>query len=102
MAGNIGAQGFPVGEYLSDELEARGWTTRDCALRMGGDPDVDELTLDFILAVLDAPDEHPIRDATMGEGTARGLEIALGTSAETWLNLDRAYREWRAANKRIS
>lgn len=89
----IGAEGFPVGEYIKDELEARGWSTRDCAERMGGDVDLDHLTLDLHLCV--SPD-HAAHDATMSEETARGLEIAFGSSAETWLNLDRAYHAWRA------
>ena len=93
---------FSVGEYLQDELEARGWTTRDCAERMGGDPDVDQLTLDLHIAVLHAPDDHAIHDGTMSEETARGLEIALGTSAQTWLNLDREYHRRRAARRSLS
>lgn len=92
----IPAEGFPVGEYLDDELRARGWTTRDCAERMGGDPDIDRLTLDLHIAVIHAPPEHGIHDATMHEETARGLEVATGISAECWMNLDAAYHLWRA------
>lgn len=93
------AEGFPVGEYLKDELDARGWTTRDCAERMGGDVDRDTLALDFLLAVVESPDDHKIHTLTLDEGTARGLEVAMGSSAETWLNLDRAYHKWRAERK---
>jgi len=89
----IPAEAFPVGEYLEDELKARGWTTRDCAERMCGNVDIDQLTLDLCIAL--AHDSANYRCVMMGAETARGLEIALGTSAETWLNLDRAYHEWR-------
>ena len=93
----IGAQGFPVGEYIDEELKERGWTTRDCAERMGGDVAVDMLTLDLHLAVLSAPEGHGIHDATMSQETADGLSRAFGTSAELWMNLDRSYHRWRAA-----
>jgi hypothetical protein len=99
------AQGFPVGEYLSDVLEERGWTTRCCAERMGGDVDVDELTLDLHIAAADCHESHPlhaIHDGTMHEETAQGLELALGISAECWMNLDRAYHEWRKQRKEQS
>lgn len=85
--------GFPVGEYLKDELDARGWTTADCAARMGGDAAVNELTLELHLAVLDAPPDHAIHRGTMAEDTAEGLARAFGTSADVWLNLDRAYHQ---------
>ncbi len=88
-------QAFSVGEYLAEELEARGWTTRECAERMGGNVDVDHLTLDLHLAELASPPEHAINDATLHPDTAAGLSRAFGSSAELWMNLDRAYHEWR-------
>lgn len=86
------AETFPVAGYLEDELKARGWTTRDCAERMGGDVDVNDLALQLELAVLDAPPDHAIQHAYMGERTASGLELAMGISAQTWINLDNAHR----------
>src|SRR5690606_33604126 len=56
------AERFHVGEYLHDELIARGWTTRDCAQRMGGDVDISTLTLDFALAAWQAPEDHSIKN----------------------------------------
>lgn len=77
------AEAFHVGEYLQDELDARGWTTRDCAERMGGDVNHDTLALDFLL----------LKDPaiTIDSGTAEGLSRAFGSSAETWMNLQRSF-----------
>lgn len=88
---------FHPGEYLRDELDARGWTTADCAARMGGDPVIDELACDMLIACASAPEGHAAQSVTFGEDFARGLETALGTSYETWLNLDRVYHERRKA-----
>lgn len=94
------AETFPVGQYIEEELKARGWTTRDCAERMGGQVDVNELTLDLHVAVLDSPPDHPIQRGYMGAATAKGLERATGVDSQTWLNLDRAHREgvWHRSN----
>lgn len=83
---------FHVGEYLQDELDARNWSTRDCAERMGGNVDVDHLTLDLTIASWQAPEEHSAKQTTMARETAEGLARAFGTDAETWLRLDEAYR----------
>lgn len=83
-----GIERFSVGEYLRDELEARGWSTWECARRMGGDFAVDVLTLDLHIAVIGAPTEEQCR---LSPVTAEGLSRAFGTSAEMWLNLDRAF-----------
>lgn len=82
---------FHPGEYLQDELDARGWSTRDCAERMGGDVDVDHLALDILIACASAPDGHAGTRVRINDRIAFALERALGTSAETWMNLDRAY-----------
>lgn len=88
------AEVFHVGEYLEDELEARGWTTADCAARMvepGENPDVWQLTLDLTIACIDAPEGHAGQRCFMGKETAERLERALGIDAQTWLNLEAAY-----------
>ena len=91
----MASERFTVGEYIRDELDARGWTTADCAARMGGEANIDELTLDLHLAAIDAPEDHAIRRGKMGVSTACGLERALGIPAKTWLVLDRRYHENR-------
>lgn len=90
----IPAEGFCVGEYIRDELEYRGWTTRDCAERMGDEVDVHDLTLQLHIACIDAPLDHAIHQALMSPNTAEGLERAIGVSADMWLALDAAYRRW--------
>jgi plasmid maintenance system antidote protein VapI len=82
---------FHVGEYLEDELNARGWTTRDCAERMGGNVEIDTLTLDLTIAASYAPHGHVANKCFLGPDTAAGLAKAFGSSAETWLNLDAEY-----------
>lgn len=79
-------EAFHVGEYISDELEARGMTVRQLAELMGGDVDENELTLELTIANVGGA------ACWMDEETAKGLERAWGTNAQTWLNLDAAYR----------
>jgi HTH-type transcriptional regulator/antitoxin HigA len=68
------AQVFTLGEYLLDELEARGWSTERLA-RESGLPleDVEELVYD----------RHRPDDAEFA-----GLAKAFGTSEELFRNLD--------------
>jgi len=80
------AEVFPVGDFIKEEMEARGWGLGDLINRMGGDILVNALTLDLIVNVHD-------RDILLGEVTARELGKAFGTSEEYWLGLDRAWRE---------
>src|SRR3989304_174869 len=72
------AETTSAGEYLRDELGARGWTQTDLA------------------AILDRP-LRLVNEIIMGKRgitpeTATGLAKALGTTAELWLNLDAAYQ----------
>lgn len=83
---------FHVGEYLADELEARGWTSRELAERIGGDVDVNHLTIDLTIAASHAPVGHCARKATIDRETAEGWAKAFGTDAETWLKLDAEFQ----------
>lgn len=78
MAEHIPAEVFPPGEFLRDELEARGWTQADLAKVLGRPLQ----TVNEILA----------GRKTITPETAQGLGAALGTSAQFWLNLESAYR----------
>jgi HTH-type transcriptional regulator/antitoxin HigA len=74
----IPAEAFAPGEYLLDELEARGWSQADFA------------------EILERP-EAAISEIINGKrgitpATAKELAEALGTSAMFWLNLEAAYR----------
>lgn len=70
------AEVFPLGEYLRDELEYRGWTVTEFA-EIVGQP------VQAVSAILNA--KKPITP-----DTALSFSEALGTSAELWLNLQTA------------
>lgn len=94
------AEVFPVGEYVLEELEARGWSIAEMARRMGGDFNLNHCAIELVIYVHDP-------DAFLGEDLARRIGLAFGTSAEVWLNLDNAWREWckqnpEAARKKIN
>ena len=75
------AEVFPPGEYIRDEIEARGWTQRDLAGVLGrSEPKVSELI-------------NGKRAIT--SQAARELAAAFGTSAEVWLNLEMRWQLWR-------
>ena len=75
------SEAFPPGEYLRDELAERGWTLDEFAGLIGWSPH--ELT-----DILDA-------EAEITPETACALSEVLGTTAEVWLNLQRAYRRYQ-------
>lgn len=79
----VGAE--PPGVFLAEELEARGWSSRDLALRMGGDAAVNELCVDMMIAV---HDPNLLVDAETSAQIGRALDV----SEEFFLNLDRLYR----------
>lgn len=74
-------QGFPPGEYLADELEARGWSQSDLAKVLGRP---------FQHVNLLINDKRRINPKIASE-----LAAAFGTSSELWLNLQAA---WDARN----
>lgn len=72
------AESFPPGEFIRDELEARGWTQEDLAEIMGRD--------------LRLVNEIITGKRTITAETAKGLGEALETSAQYWMNLQAAYQ----------
>ena len=90
MSERIPAEAFPPGEYLKDELEARGWTQEELASIIGRPTG---LINQIVLGKRGISPE-----------TAREIGAALGTSAMYWMNLEAAYRLWQAgpAPSRIS
>lgn len=78
MNGRVPAEVFPPGEFLREELEARGWSQQELA------------------DILDRP-PRLISELIAGKRavtpeTARGLADAFGTSAEYWMNLESQYQ----------
>ena len=78
MTNTVPAEVFPPGDFVQEELEARGWTQSDLADILGRD------------AMLVTGIVNAKRRIT--PETARGLADAFGTSAEFWLNLEAAYQ----------
>ena len=78
MADRIPAEVFPPGEFIRDELEARGWTQTEFA------------------EIIGRP-KRTVNELITGKRgitpeTARELAAALGPSAQFWMNLDAAYQ----------
>jgi HTH-type transcriptional regulator/antitoxin HigA len=82
VAVRVPAEVFPPGEFLKDELEARGWTQAELAGILGRPV---RLVNEIIAGKRGITPE-----------TAKELGAALGTSPEYWMNLDSAYQLWRA------
>ena len=68
---------IPPGEILEEEIEARGMTRQDLAIRMAADP----RTIDAIISGEKAIDSE----------TAVALANALGIGAHYWLGLEADY-----------
>ncbi|MGH7514151.1 MAG: HigA family addiction module antitoxin [Gemmatimonadales bacterium] len=72
------AEVFHPGEFLRDELEARGWTQTEFAEIIGRSPRV----VNEIIA----------GKRGISPGTAKTIAAAFGTSPQFWMNLDTAYQ----------
>jgi HTH-type transcriptional regulator/antitoxin HigA len=74
----IAAEVFAPGEYIQEELEARGWTEADLAGLMGRSVgDVTELLAGRLRLSVEM---------------AKELAAAFGTSTDVWLGLEEDYR----------
>jgi HTH-type transcriptional regulator/antitoxin HigA len=71
------AQVFPPGDFIREEIEARGWTQGDFAKILGR-------PLQTVNAIINGKKEITPR-------TAVEIAAAFGTSPELWLNLETAY-----------
>jgi HTH-type transcriptional regulator/antitoxin HigA len=72
------AEVFPPGDFIREELDARGWTQSDLAEIMGRPTE----TINRIIA----------GKLAITPETAKGLGAAFGTSADYWLNLESQFQ----------
>lgn len=72
------AEVFPPGDFIKEELEARGWTQEDLAEILGRNT---RLVNEIITGKRGITPE-----------TAKGLGDVFGTGAQFWMNLESAYR----------
>ncbi|MEE8625611.1 MAG: HigA family addiction module antitoxin [Acidiferrobacterales bacterium] len=78
MAKRTPAEVFPPGEFLKEELEARGWSQFDLAEILGRYPRL--------------INEIVVGKRSITPETAHALGEAFGTSSRFWMNLESAYR----------
>lgn len=78
------AEVFPPGEYIKEELEARGWTQAEFAEILGRPP---RLVSEIITG-----------KRSISPETARGLAAAFGTTPQLWMNLESSYQLSRVKN----
>ena len=83
MNERIPAEVFTPGEFLRDELEARGWTQTEFA--------------EIISRPTRLVNEIIAGKRGITPDTARGLAAALGTSAQLWMNMETSYQLSKAA-----
>jgi HTH-type transcriptional regulator/antitoxin HigA len=86
MTERVPAEVFPPGEFIREELEARGWTQMDLADILGRPL---KLVNDIILG-----------KRTITPETAKGLGDAFGVDPQFFLNLESAYQLWRVGKSR--
>ena len=78
MGHHINLETFPPGDYIREEIEARGWTQRDLADILGRPP---QIVSEIVTG------KQPLTPEL-----ASLLGDAFGTSAQVWLNLENAYQ----------
>jgi len=90
MSDRLPVETFPPGEFIRDEIEARGWTQEVLAAVIGKS--------------LKLVNEVVVGKRAITPETARALGEAFGTSAELWMNLEGAYQlsRTRPADNAIS
>lgn len=80
---SVPVEAFPPGEYISDELDARGWTQEDLA-------DVTGISRRQIINLI-------TNKSGITAPTAHALAEAFGQNATTWMELQAAYELAQAA-----
>ena len=82
MTERVPAEVFPPGEFIREELEARGWSQNDLA-------DILDSYPRFVSEIITG------KRAVTPE-TAKKLGAAFGTDPQLWMNLESSYRLWHA------
>lgn len=72
------AEVFPPGEFIKEEIDARGWTQNDLA-------DITGKSVRLVSEVI-------LGKRALTPDTAQALADALGTSAQFWMNMESAYQ----------
>jgi HTH-type transcriptional regulator/antitoxin HigA len=72
------AEAFPPGEFIKDELEARGWTQEDLA-------EITGMASPVISNIINAK-------RALSPDVASNLAAAFGTTAQFWMNLETSYQ----------
>ncbi|MGA7238219.1 MAG: HigA family addiction module antitoxin [Bryobacteraceae bacterium] len=85
MSYQANPEAFAPGEYIREEIEARGWTQLDLAEILGRPPQ--------------AISEIVTGKRSITPDMAQALGDAFGTSAQLWLNLESAYQLSRISEK---
>ncbi len=87
-------EAFPVGEYVAEELEARGWSTAHAAGLMDGNPAENELWLD-LLCCMPLWKKHGHQ---FSQDEAERLAKLFGTSSVVWTDLYKSYLKAKGAD----
>lgn len=87
LSERVPAKAWHPSVFIQEEMDARGWSRDDLAIRMGGDFGVARLALDFYF---EAGPADP--DLLIGDGAE--FARAFGVSAEFFLNLEKIWRTW--------
>jgi addiction module HigA family antidote len=84
MTNRIPAQCFHPGEYIRDEMDARGWDVVELAKRMSAH----DMPVEIVQSLVDCKQD-------INPNIAFGLRRAFGTSADLWMNLQKAFDVWK-------
>ena len=84
-SGSACATVFPVGDFINDEMQERGWSISELVSRMDGSV-VTKLTIEILV-------HAPSKGVRLDDKTASLLARAFGTSKELWLRLDEQWQK---------
>ena len=88
MSDRVVAEAFPPGDFIREELEARGWSQAFLADAMGQDS---EMVAELIDGNIQVTPE-----------VAEQLGAAFDTGAQLWLNLEASYQSYMNAKRRVA